>query len=151
MSLQAYYNAFKRGDWATQDPNACPCRGNGWALSDVDTWHECPIHYTGQRHPEDEMEEAADQAHFEKTSPPTSYEVVEMGVMGEDEEMVGAFYVVACLKVGTNVALRKKHKWPFEDRLAANRMMRKVAAALFEEKRPWADLDARYWDEMKAH
>lgn len=35
------------------DPEQCLCRGSGWALSDVDTWHQCPIHYKNQRHPED--------------------------------------------------------------------------------------------------
>ena len=59
MSLQAYYDAFCQGYWATDDPVHCPCRGNGWAASDVDTWHTCPIHYQGQAHPEDYTEEGA--------------------------------------------------------------------------------------------
>jgi len=50
--LQAYYDAFRQGYWADPDPEACLCRGRGWALSDVDTWHECPIHYKGQLHPD---------------------------------------------------------------------------------------------------
>lgn len=52
MSLQDYYNEFKMGYWAEEDPQHCLCHGNGWALSDVDTWHECPIHYKGQLNPE---------------------------------------------------------------------------------------------------
>jgi hypothetical protein len=52
MSLQAYYDEFRRGYWAVSDPDECPCHGRGWALSDVDTWHTCPIHFEGQLHPE---------------------------------------------------------------------------------------------------
>lgn len=51
---QAYYEAFRTGYWADPDPAFCRCRGRGWALSEVDTWHQCHIHYKGQRHPEDE-------------------------------------------------------------------------------------------------
>jgi hypothetical protein len=39
---------------ASADPKKCSCRGNGWILTDFDTWHSCPAHFTGQRHPEDE-------------------------------------------------------------------------------------------------
>jgi hypothetical protein len=35
------------------DPDKCRCRGGGWILSDWDTWHQCPEHFNGQRHPED--------------------------------------------------------------------------------------------------
>ncbi len=50
--LQQYYDDFCSGYWADEDPNRCRCGGGGWALSEVDTWHECPIHYKGQIHPE---------------------------------------------------------------------------------------------------
>lgn len=53
MSLQGYYDDFRTGYWADPDAAKCPCHGHGWALSDVDTWHECPCHYNGQPHPED--------------------------------------------------------------------------------------------------
>jgi len=53
MSLQQYYDDFRQGWWADEDANKCLCHGSGWALSDVDTWHQCPIHYRGQPHPED--------------------------------------------------------------------------------------------------
>lgn len=53
MSLQAYYDEFRCGYWAEPDPTRCLCHGSGWALSDVDTWHECPVHFRGQLHPED--------------------------------------------------------------------------------------------------
>ncbi len=53
--LQAYYDAFRTGYWADSDPERCRCHGSGWACSEVDTWHQCPIHYTGQPHPEDEF------------------------------------------------------------------------------------------------
>lgn len=52
MSLQEYYDDFRRGYWADRDTDVCLCHGSGWALSDVDTWHECPIHHAGQLHPE---------------------------------------------------------------------------------------------------
>lgn len=55
MSLQAYYDAFRQGHWATE--KGCLCRGSGWALSDLDTWHECPLHYEGQPHPDADAEE----------------------------------------------------------------------------------------------
>jgi len=50
--LQAYYDTFRTGCWATEDAEECPCHGGGWALSDVDTWHKCPTHYCGQALPE---------------------------------------------------------------------------------------------------
>ncbi len=51
---QNYYENFKTGYWRDEDPEKCRCRGSGWALSDVDTWHACPVHYKkGMRHPED--------------------------------------------------------------------------------------------------
>jgi hypothetical protein len=52
MSLQDYYTMFNSGCWATSDAEECFCHGNGWALSDVDTWHKCPTHFAGQLHPE---------------------------------------------------------------------------------------------------
>lgn len=52
MSLQAYYDMFKTGCWAVSNPEDCLCHGRGWALSDVDTVHKCPIHFKGQLHPE---------------------------------------------------------------------------------------------------
>ncbi len=52
--LQAYYNNFACANvWADPDPERCGCRGSGWWLSDLDTFHKCPCHYNGQRHPED--------------------------------------------------------------------------------------------------
>jgi hypothetical protein len=50
--LQSYYDTFRQGYWATADADECPCHGRGWALSDVDTWHTCQIHFEGQLHPE---------------------------------------------------------------------------------------------------
>lgn len=58
--LQQYFESFSTGNWAVLDAAKCRCHGNGWALSEVDTWHTCPVHYTGQRHPEDDGE-AADE------------------------------------------------------------------------------------------
>jgi hypothetical protein len=46
------YLYLEGGTWAESDVKHCACRGGGWMLSDYDTWHKCPIHYDGQRHPE---------------------------------------------------------------------------------------------------
>lgn len=51
--LQAYYDNFRTGYWATESAEDCPCHGRGFALSEVDTWHKCPVHYAGQLSPED--------------------------------------------------------------------------------------------------
>lgn len=57
MSLQGYYDNFRSGYWADSDPSKCACHGHGYALSEVDTWHECPIHHVkGQLHPEDDCD-----------------------------------------------------------------------------------------------
>jgi hypothetical protein len=52
--LQFYYDNFatQPSRWSNQDPDRCGCRGSGWFLSEVDTWHECPKHYKDQPHPE---------------------------------------------------------------------------------------------------
>jgi hypothetical protein len=49
--LQDYYDNFRTGYWACEDETECPCRGRGWALSEVDTWHKCPVHFVGQLDP----------------------------------------------------------------------------------------------------
>lgn len=55
--LQHYYDNFREGSFMHPDPTRCGCGGRGWALSQVDTWHHCPTHYNGQRHPEDDHDE----------------------------------------------------------------------------------------------
>lgn len=59
--LQHYFDNFRQGWWRNEDPNKCPCRGGGWVLSEVDTWHQCPSHYSGQRHPEDDHDDEYDR------------------------------------------------------------------------------------------
>lgn len=55
MSLQDEYRYMESGQWAERNPLTCPCRGGGWLLSDLDTWHKCPVHkHEGMGHPEDE-------------------------------------------------------------------------------------------------
>lgn len=54
--LQHYYQNFCANYWAHPDAEICRCKGRGWVLSEVDTWHECPYH-KGQPHPEDEGRE----------------------------------------------------------------------------------------------
>ena len=54
--LQHYYDSVCAGGWQDSDPRHCGCRGRGWFLSEVDTWHQCRYHGVGVRHPEDEDE-----------------------------------------------------------------------------------------------
>jgi hypothetical protein len=49
----AYFEIFSLSYWADPDPNKCRCGGTGWALSELDTWHCCPIHGKGMPHPEE--------------------------------------------------------------------------------------------------
>jgi hypothetical protein len=54
--LTQYYRAFEAdAHMSAEEPATCRCRGGGWLLSDVDTWHACPRHYSGQPHPEDDI------------------------------------------------------------------------------------------------
>jgi hypothetical protein len=57
-TLQQQHNLFRQavssGCLSDPDPKECACYGRGWIGSDFDTWHQCPIHYEGQRHPEDD-------------------------------------------------------------------------------------------------
>jgi hypothetical protein len=46
-----YIATISQGWYSNQDPEVCPCRGNGWILSDLDTWVQCPLHPQGP-HPE---------------------------------------------------------------------------------------------------
>jgi len=55
--LQTYYDAFKTAYWADEDAAVCRCKGSGWVLSEVDTFHECPVHYDGQPNNESSEEE----------------------------------------------------------------------------------------------
>ncbi len=52
---EAHYRRCQTGEYfAHPDPSQCGCRGSGYYLSQVDTWHECPFHHiVGQAHPED--------------------------------------------------------------------------------------------------
>lgn len=51
----AYYANFGRMVHrdALDDPDKCACRGSGWVLSQVDTWHACPVRSHAGPHPED--------------------------------------------------------------------------------------------------
>ena len=53
MSLANEYAEYQSGSWAMTNPSECPCT-SGWLLSDLDTFHRCPIHGRGVPHPEDE-------------------------------------------------------------------------------------------------
>jgi len=42
------------GAWQREDPDECGCRGTGWFLSQLDTWHPCRVHPDESGgHPED--------------------------------------------------------------------------------------------------
>lgn len=49
---QEYCNA---GGWIRGVANECGCRGSGWWLSQLDTWHRCWAHNVGQPHPFDDL------------------------------------------------------------------------------------------------
>ena len=54
--LQAYYESVCIGYWAHPKENRCPCKGSGWFVSEVDTFHKCRYHYKGQPNNEDSEE-----------------------------------------------------------------------------------------------
>jgi hypothetical protein len=50
---EIYFNEFcKSGAWVREDASECGCRGSGWFLSDLDTFHKCGVHNDGQPDPE---------------------------------------------------------------------------------------------------
>jgi hypothetical protein len=50
---QIYFTEYANaGAWRRQDPEHCGCRGSGWFLSDLDTWHKCGEHAPDAEHPE---------------------------------------------------------------------------------------------------
>jgi len=52
--LSDYYRSCDEGSFARTDPDECGCKGHGWFLSQLDTWHKCPAHWTKESgHPED--------------------------------------------------------------------------------------------------
>jgi hypothetical protein len=53
-AMEYEYRQMESGAWAEVNPSKCPCRGNGWLLSDLDTWHKCPLHSAGCSHPDAE-------------------------------------------------------------------------------------------------
>jgi hypothetical protein len=56
---QMHVGAIEAGWSSTEDPETCACHGGGWILSQLDSWHACPVHHVkGQRHPEDGYDDA---------------------------------------------------------------------------------------------
>lgn len=51
---EQYMRAVKSGYWQNPNPAQCGCSGKGWFLSEVDTWHKCPLHKPDAPHPESE-------------------------------------------------------------------------------------------------
>jgi len=56
---QMHVGAIEAGWSSTEDPKTCACHGGGWILSQLDSFHTCPVHFKGQRHPEDFDDEDA--------------------------------------------------------------------------------------------
>lgn len=57
MSEQASYIELFELFAFDEDAAKCRCRGSGWALSELDTWHKCRIHWKNHKdtpHPEDD-------------------------------------------------------------------------------------------------
>jgi len=67
---EIYFNEFcKSGAWFHEDVSECGCKGRGWFLSQLDTWHKCSVHNDGQPDPEygtDEEWEAYEAAKARK-------------------------------------------------------------------------------------
>lgn len=53
---EQYYEACERGMFSDPDKQYCGCKGAGWFLSQVDTWHKCPEHYDGSPDPESQQD-----------------------------------------------------------------------------------------------
>lgn len=53
--LEQMYRELESGVWACDNPALCLCNGQGWFLSDLDTYHRCPVHGVGVPHPESAM------------------------------------------------------------------------------------------------
>ena len=53
-AMQAEFQGWERGGWEHPAPSKCPCKGTGWALSNLDTWHKCQVHGFGTQHPEND-------------------------------------------------------------------------------------------------
>lgn len=57
---------LESGLWAHINPDACPCKGHGWLLSALDTWHQCPLHGHNVPHPEDDRTSFDREGHLVK-------------------------------------------------------------------------------------
>jgi len=50
---EIYYREVACGSaWCDEDADRCGCKGSGWWLSELDTWHKCPLHAPNAEHPE---------------------------------------------------------------------------------------------------
>lgn len=74
----AYYEACRTGWWACED-ETCPCGGRGWWLSQLDTWHRCPVHGGSGPHPESLDDE------FDGWEGPVQQTAPEAPLWGEDD------------------------------------------------------------------
>ena len=63
-----YYSNFPSIVWenGSEDPEKCICKGRGWVLSEIDTYHECRYH-KGE-HPEDYSNECPEDFGGQKVS-----------------------------------------------------------------------------------
>lgn len=58
------YQELRSGQWADTHPDLCPCRGHGWLISDIESYHRCPFHGAGVPHPEDYEADYDGEAHL---------------------------------------------------------------------------------------
>ena len=90
---QIYEASCDASTWASSDPAECACQGKGWMLSNVDTWHQCPVHGKGVPHPYEEelrweVEWAAEKAGMTVEAYLASFETKETEANVEDDGVV---------------------------------------------------------------
>jgi len=129
--LQDIFNSARRGDFAQEDKGLCGCRGSGWFLSGVDTWHECPVHFLGQPCPEDEG--GLGTPEWRKFSIEVRRFEVDRG-----PAKIEQFHVVARQKA---TGIKVVHLCGFEDKRRAERLMARVA----KSGRAFSELDIDIW------
>jgi len=94
--LQAIYDEARQGSWQDTNPSKCGCRGRGWYLSDLDTWHKCSIHGHDAPCPEDETEDTFDwRAHFRRNNA-NAFRTFRAAARAEGWKGGDAQFILAC-------------------------------------------------------
>jgi len=130
--LSNYYHDFCSGHWARTDASECRCRGNGWALSEVDTWHRCPVHYNGQPHPEDIVVEEEWAQHIDLRGTKVTVEIIGNPLEGFRVELFS--YLDEFFSPGTSYL----HVELFESRADAEKLAARVREAYQIRKDCWS-------------